>query len=58
MAAFFLHDFNQAFEHGDVFYVRFMDDILILAPSRWKLRRAVATPNTVLTRLGLQKHPA
>jgi RNA-directed DNA polymerase len=34
-----------------------MDDILILAPSRWKLRRAVATLNTVLTCLRLQKHP-
>jgi hypothetical protein len=54
MAAFFLHELDQAFEHG----VRFMDDILILAPSRWKLRRAVATLNTVLTRLRLQKHPA
>jgi RNA-directed DNA polymerase len=57
MAAFFLHELDQEFEHGDVFYVRFMDDILILAPSRWKLRRAVATLNTVLTRLRLQKHP-
>jgi RNA-directed DNA polymerase len=58
MVEFFLHELDQAFEHGDVLYVRFMDDILILAPSRWKLRRAVATLNTILTRLRLQKRPA
>ena len=24
-------------------YVRYMDDVLIMAPTRWKLRRAVKT---------------
>ena len=31
-----------------LFYVRFMDGILVLAPTRWKLRRAVAAVNEIL----------
>jgi hypothetical protein len=39
------------------FYVRFMDDILVLAPTRWKLRRAVGRVNQILGALRLEKHP-
>jgi hypothetical protein len=41
-----------------LFYIRFMDDILVLAPTRWKLRRAIAVVNHILGALRLQKHPA
>jgi RNA-directed DNA polymerase len=34
-----------------------MDDILVLAPTRWKLRRAVTAVNEILGSLRLQKHP-
>ncbi len=34
-----------------------MDDILVLAPTRWKLRRAVRVLNQVLSPLELEKHP-
>ena len=34
-----------------------MDDILVLAPTRWKLRRAVRLLNQVLSSLELEKHP-
>ncbi len=37
--------------------MRFIDDILILAPTRWSLRGAVATVNQVLAAHALQKHP-
>lgn len=40
-----------------MFYVRFMDDILVLAPTHAKLRCAVKTVNTVLASLRLEKHP-
>jgi RNA-directed DNA polymerase len=40
-----------------LFYVRFMDDILVLAPTRWKLRKAVAVVSRGLGALGLEKHP-
>jgi hypothetical protein len=34
-----------------------MDDILILAPTRWRLRRAVKAVNQTLGALSLEKHP-
>ena len=34
-----------------------MDDILILAPTRWRLRRAVKVVNQTLGALSLEKHP-
>ncbi len=57
MAAFFLHELDQRMERTGLFYVRFMDDILVLAPTRWKLRRAVQAVNEVLAALRLEKHP-
>ena len=42
---------------GGLFYVRFMDDILVLAPTRWKIRKAVKAVNEVLGSLSLLKHP-
>ena len=41
----------------DVFYARFMDDWVILAPTRWKLRAAIKRVNASLAALGLEKHP-
>jgi hypothetical protein len=38
-------------------HIRFMDDILILAPTRWHLRRAVKAVNQTLGALSLEKHP-
>jgi RNA-directed DNA polymerase len=53
LGAFFLLDLDRAPEGTGLFYVRFMDDIVVLAPTRWKLRAAemssrifgVATPS-------------
>ncbi len=39
---------------SDLFYLRFMDDILVLAPTRWRFRKAV---NEVLGSLGLLTRP-
>jgi len=36
------------------FYMRFMDDILVLAPTRWRFRKAV---KAVLVSLTLEKYP-
>jgi RNA-directed DNA polymerase len=44
-------------EQLDLFYVRYMDDILVLAPTRWKLRKAVRLVNQELDELKLDKHP-
>ncbi len=32
-------------ERSGLFYVRFMDDILVLAPTRWRLWKAVKAVN-------------
>ncbi len=34
-----------------------MDDILVLSPTRWKLRKAVKAVNEVLGSLRMEKHP-
>jgi RNA-directed DNA polymerase len=57
LGAFFLHELDQTMKQLGLFYVRFMDDILVLSPTRWKLRRAVKTINRRLASLGLEKHP-
>ena len=44
-------------ERLDVFYARFMDDWVVLAPTRWKLRAAIRRANQVLCGLRLEKHP-
>ena len=57
MAAFFLHGLDERMARTGLFYIRFMDDFLVLAPTRWKLRRAVAAINEVRGSLRLEKHP-
>ncbi|MFT4583544.1 MAG: RNA-directed DNA polymerase [Gammaproteobacteria bacterium] len=57
LGAFFLHDLDSAMETSGLFYVRFMDDILVLALTRHKLRTGVRTVNQHFERLGLRQHP-
>ena len=57
LGAFFLHELDVAMAHHDVFYVRFMDDIVVLASTRWRLRRAIKTLNAGLASLRREKHP-
>jgi hypothetical protein len=51
LGAFFLYELDLEMGRQDVFYVRFMDDILVLAETRWKLRRAAKTVNVPIPRL-------
>ena len=57
IGAFFLTTLDERLACMEVFYVRYMDDILVLAKSRWKLRAAVKAVNEELSRLKLTKHP-
>ena len=59
IGAFHLHalDVEMTTKHAGCFYIRYMDDILILAPSRWRLRRAIAAIKGHLSSLGLELHP-
>jgi len=40
LGAFYLRELDKRMERLRVFYVRFMDDILIMAKTRWQLRNA------------------
>ncbi len=57
IGAFYLTELDEELERLGCFWVRFMDDITVLTPTRWTLRKAVRVLNRVLTRLKLAKHP-
>ena len=57
IGAFFLHELDKGFEKDGLFYVRYMDDILILTKTRWKCRGAIKQLNQVFNQLKLEKHP-
>jgi RNA-directed DNA polymerase len=57
IGAFFLNALDAAAAKLGLFYIRFMDDILILAATRWQLRGAVKVVNQCLVALSLEKHP-
>ena len=38
-------------------YARFMDHWVILAPTRWRLRRAIRIVNEMLRELRVEQHP-
>ncbi len=56
IGAFFLKVLDERMERLGLFYVRFMDDILVLAPTRRWLRKAVKVLNQVFASLRLEKH--
>jgi hypothetical protein len=57
MSALYLKSLDQAMETSGLFYARFMDDWVVLAPTRWKLRKAIKKANQVLEQLIVEKHP-
>jgi retron-type reverse transcriptase len=57
MGALFLDVLDKRMEASGLFYVRFMDDWVILAPTRWKLRNAVRIVNQTLAELQVEQHP-
>lgn len=59
LAAFHLYEVDLYFEkkHPRVRYARYMDDFLILAPTRWSLRRAVRGLNRLMEEYGFTLHP-
>ena len=57
LGAFYLLELDRKMEKLDVKYIRYMDDILILASTRWKLKKAIRVLNQTLNELILEKHP-
>ncbi len=56
MAALYLEPLDRRLEATGLTYVRFMDDWVILAPTRWSLRRAVRIVNETLRELRVEQH--
>ncbi len=57
IGAFHLKVLDDGLSKSGLYYVRYMDDILIMAPTRWKLRRGIKLLNHVFHSLALEQHP-
>ena len=57
LGALYLKALDDQFASRDVYYIRYMDDILILSRTRWQNRKAVKRLNQCLHGLKLEKHP-
>ena len=57
ISSFCLYELDKEMEDKPVFYRRYMDDIIVLSPSRWKLRKAIKTVNQHFEKLKLKQHP-
>ncbi len=57
MGALYLKLLDERVEATGLAYARFMDDWVILAPTRWKLREAIRLVNRTLAELHVAQHP-
>lgn len=57
IGALFLKPLDDRMAQLGCFYVRYMDDWVVLAPTRWKLRKAIKVVNQVMANLLVEKHP-
>ena len=57
LGALYLKALDDSFAEMNVFYIRYMDDILILSKTRWQNRKAAKRLNQILNRLEVEKHP-
>ncbi len=57
MGALYLKQLDDSMEKTGLYYARFMDDWVVIAPTKWKLRSAVRRVNATLNMLRVEKHP-
>jgi len=57
MGALYLKPLDDAMESTGLFYVRFMDDWILIASTRSKIRKAVKVVNEILAELQVEQHP-
>ena len=57
MGALYLKPLDDAMTRCGFMYARFMDDWVVIAPTRWKLRKLVRLVNEILAQLKVEKHP-
>jgi len=54
LGAFYLLELDRRMEMLGIKYFRYIDDILILAPTRWKLKKAIRVLNQTFNELNLE----
>ncbi len=57
MGALYLKLLDDNMEKTGLFYARYMDDWVVIAPTRWKLRSAIRIVNETLNLLKVEQHP-
>lgn len=57
MGALYLKPLDDRMAAMGCFYARFMDDWVVLAPTRWQLRRAIKAVNEEMAKLLVVQHP-
>ncbi|MGR3316916.1 MAG: reverse transcriptase domain-containing protein [Candidatus Anammoxibacter sp.] len=57
MSALYLKPLDDCMAKTGLFYARFMDDWVVIAPTRWKLRKAVSIVNKTLDMLRVEQAP-
>jgi RNA-directed DNA polymerase len=57
IGAFYLRVLDIKLTTAGLHYARYMDDIVVLAKTRWQLRRAVCALNQVFNALKVEQHP-
>jgi len=58
LGALYLKALDEQFQHqAGVYYVRYMDDILIMTKTRWKNKRAIKLLNQCFNNLKVEQHP-
>ena len=57
LSAIYLKELDKAFERKNVYYLRYMDDWVVLAKTKNNLRNAVKTAYKILAKLKLKMHP-
>jgi RNA-directed DNA polymerase len=57
LGALYLKKLDEHFSGKNLYYVRYMDDILILTKNRWQNRKAVKQLNHILNGVKQEKHP-
>ena len=57
LGAIYLTPLDNVMQSLSVKYIRFMDDWIIFAKTRWQLRKAIKITNQILAELKVEKHP-
>lgn len=55
--SWYLRLLDESLDQSGIYYVRYMDEIVVLTHTRWQLRRAVRTLNETFAEIKVSQHP-